>query len=261
MCRRAMSGSASRPNAYFVLVQNLKIVPHNPFAAQRGLCIACRFSFRLTGSVMKTSLRILLSIIAGTALLFAAGYVWLIFSLPRKEDFADLVEPRVAQISDTTVLRVNFDGDANKVIQEAFDRLFKVYYRLDGVPKRSPAPLARYEGLAEVQDYSDTAHLKKIPWKGFVAVPVPEGTRLPEDVTFASIEKMDYGAVAEIVHFGSYETEHPTIQKLHSFIKQHGYVISGLHEEVYHKGPGMPLPINPSDYITVIRYQIRKAGK
>lgn len=84
---------------------------------------------------------------------------------------------------------------------------------------------------------------------------------MPDDVSFASIEKIEYGTLAEIVHFGSYESEHPAIQKLHGFIGTQGYVIAGLHEEVYHKGPGMPIPLNPDDYITVIRYQIRKAGK
>lgn len=77
---------------------------------------------------------------------------------------------------------------------------------------------------------------------------------MPDDVSFASIEKIEYGTLAEIV-------QHPAIQKLHGFIGTQGYVIAGLHEEVYRKGPGMPIPLNPDDYITVIRYQIRKAGK
>ncbi len=63
--------------------------------------------------------------------------------------------------------------------------------------------------------------------------------------------------VCEIVHFGSYETEKEAIGKLQTFITDSGYIISGLHEEEYIKGPGMPFR-KPENYITIIRYQVSK---
>jgi effector-binding domain-containing protein len=209
---------------------------------------------------MRRTVTIIGLILLAAALTTGGAYIYFASHLPRREDFSHIIDPRITHMQDATVLRVDFEGDANRVIAEAFDALFKVYYRLDGVERGMSAqpPLARYEGLAEVKDFSDSAKLKKIPWKGFVAIPVPAGTILPRGIGSARIETMPYGTVAEIVHFGSYESEHPTIQKLHHYIDQQGYVISGLHEEVYCLGPGMPIPVKPEEYITIVRYQIRK---
>jgi effector-binding domain-containing protein len=104
--------------------------------------------------------------------------------------------------------------------------------------------------------------LKETAWKGFVAMPVPDTmTALSDDAKAdpypARLETLQYGLVAEIVHYGPYEDETPTIERLQQYITDQGYEIAGLHEEEYIKGPGMPFS-RPKDYITVIRYQVRK---
>ncbi len=211
---------------------------------------------------MKKVTGYILASTAAVLALLAGAYVFYQRSLPQKADFAGLVEPRISQMPDITILRADFEGDANTVISGAYDRLFKVYYRLDGVEKgpKAPPPLARYEGFASIKDFSNTEELKKLPWKGFVAIQVPDGTNLPADAASSGVrlDRLSYGTTAEIVHFGSYETEHPTIGRLHDYIKRSGYEISGLHEEQYYIGPGMPIPAKPENYITVIRYSVRK---
>lgn len=204
--------------------------------------------------------KIILGVVITLVTIVVGGYFYLRSSLPRKEDFANLVEPRISTMQEITVLRVDFNGDADTVIADAYTRLFSAYYKLEGVPKgSSPAPLARYENLANV-DFAHTEDLKKIPWKGFAAIQIPDQTNLNDAARAAgaTIEKLPYGEVAEIVHFGPYSTEHPTILKLHRFIESRGYKISGLHEEQYYKGPGMFIPVKPEDYITVVRYQISR---
>lgn len=183
---------------------------------------------------------------------------------PQKKDFIALENPRLLEKKDVKAIIVDFNGNPNTVIKEAYGKLFKVYFRLPGVPKGKGmrAPVARYEGFEELLGNATEEKLKDVTWKGFVAIPVPDLiTSLPEDAGKppypARLEKLSYGLVAEIAHFGPYETEKPAIERLQQYISDQGYQISGLHEEEYFKGPGNLL-IKPADYITVIRYQVRK---
>ena len=72
------------------------------------------------------------------------------------------------------------------------------------------------------------------------------------------VETWEYGKVGEILHIGSYTNEPPTVDKLHEYINNSGYEISGLHEEEYLKGPGMFGKGNPDKYYTIIRYPVSK---
>ncbi|MGD9200685.1 MAG: GyrI-like domain-containing protein, partial [Chitinispirillia bacterium] len=150
------------------------------------------------------------------------------------------------------------------VIKDAFGKLFKTYYRMKEVKKGpgQPAPVARYENIEEVMRQADGGDYKSIVWKGYVAIPLPPGINEVPDKADSEpypvhIKTLNYGTVAEIVHFGPYEKEQPVIGKLLGFINNQGYEICGLHEEEYIKGPGMPF-VSPENYITIIRYQVRK---
>jgi hypothetical protein len=100
-----------------------------------------------------------------------------------------------------------------------------------------------------------------VPWRGFVAIPVPdEVSSLSEEARAEPyplrLQRLEYGTVAEIVHFGPYDEETPAIRKLVAYIDQQGYEIADLHEEEYIRGPGLPF-VSPRRYITIIRYRIR----
>lgn len=207
---------------------------------------------------------VILIIIAVLLILAVCGIIFIRVSLPKKEAFAQLKEPRIINKEDVKVLKVDFDGDANVVIKAAYGKLFSVYYGLKNVPKgkSQAAPLARYEGFDNLLDSVVEEKLKEIPWKGFVAIPVPDSiTSLSEKATSSPypvrLEMLQYGMVAEIVHFGPYEEEKPAIDRLKQFITDQGYEIAGDHEEEYIVGPGMPF-VGTKDYITIIRYQVRK---
>ena len=58
----------------------------------------------------------------------------------------------------------------------------------------------------------------------------------------ATIEEWKYGEV---------------IEKLHKFIKDKGYKITGPHEEEYIRGPELIFR-SPKNYMTIIRYEVRK---
>jgi hypothetical protein len=81
-------------------------------------------------------------------------------------------------------------------------------------------------------------------------------TALPAGLQGVKIDIWKYGEVAEILHLGSYAAETATIETLHRFIQDRGYVIAGLHEEEYLVGPGMGA--QPAAFRTIIRYQVKK---
>ena len=59
------------------------------------------------------------------------------------------------------------------------------------------------------------------------------------------------GRYAQILHIGTYNSEKPTIKKLHAFVKQQKFVLAGPHEEVYLSRPGPKAK-------TIIRYAVKK---
>ncbi len=165
-----------------------------------------------------------------------------------------LKEPRITNMPDQKMLEVQAAGDPNVVAKDAFELLFKIYYKIPGVPKEIKAPRARWAGDPKV----------KSSWTGYYALPVPGGTASfpavdPKPGYKVELKTWEYEDVAEILHIGPYSEETPTIEKLHQFIRQQGYAIAGYHEEEYVKGPGMFLKGDPKKYYTIIRYRVRKS--
>jgi hypothetical protein len=137
-------------------------------------------------------------------------------------------------------------GDPNTAGQAAFGLLFKTFFSLPGV--QMAPPRARWSG-----DFAAA----KDSWTGFYALPLPVTvTALPAGLQGVKIDIWKYGEVAEILHLGSYAAETATIETLHRFIQDRGYVIAGLHEEEYLVGPGMGA--QPAAFRTIIRYQVKK---
>ena len=179
---------------------------------------------------------------------------------PSLADVGHLRVPRITTLPAQKVLLVVTKGDPNVVGKRAFGRLMGVYFRLKDAPKGGPGfkpPRARW-ALDPATPPSE--------WVGQYAIPVPQSvTSVPESDSRAGlrveIATWDYGEVAEVLHVGPYAAEQPTIEQLKQFIEQSGYEVAGDHEEEYLKGPGMLLRGNPKDYLTIIRYAVRrKAG-
>lgn len=199
----------------------------------------------------------LLLILIILVIVFGIIYVVFLFSGPKKKDFNHLVEPRIVKKENVRALVADFDGDFNNVLKEAFGKLFKKYFSLKDVPKgpKMPATFARYENFDKNLELTQE-NIKDMPWKGYVAIPIDDVIEV-SDGGGVKVKTVDYGLVAEIVHFGAYDKETENINKLKKFIEDEGYEISGLHEEEYIKGPGW-LYRPKSSYITIIRYQVKK---
>jgi hypothetical protein len=63
------------------------------------------------------------------------------------------------------------------------------------------------------------------------------------------------GPAAQITHIGSYESEGPTIAKLHTWILDNGYELTGKHHEIYLNDPGRTAPDKVK---TIIRQPIKE---
>jgi hypothetical protein len=193
-----------------------------------------------------SSIAVVLFLIIAAVYFFSQG--------PDLTQYESLKTPRITNMATQKMIVVVAQGDPNRVAKDAFGLLFKTYYRIPGVSKKmKQAPRARWTG--DVKDKSS--------WTGYYGLPVPaDVAALPEQDGAtglkAELATWEYGDVAEILHIGPYGEETPAIEKLHEFIRQHGYEIIGPHEEEYVKGPGMFFKGDPKNYYTIIRYRIRK---
>ncbi len=137
--------------------------------------------------------------------------------------------------------------------------MFQLYYTMKETAKGPLPPVPRARWPVSLDQ-------PKSEWTGFYALPVPDKiTELPEDKSGpelkAGLTVWEYGEVAEILHVGPYDKEAPAIKRLKDFIREKGYEAVGGHEEEYIKGPTMFSKGNPAEYITILRYRVKKSDK
>ncbi len=196
--------------------------------------------------------KITIAVVTSLVIVVAGVVAYLAMSGPSATDFAHLEEPRIVLMADEKMLVVEAKGDPNVVGGDAFGLMLQLYYATDDAGYMQAAPRARWPVDLE-SDKSD--------WVGQYGMPVSHATtNVPDhdavEGLTVSLATWSYGEVAEVLHVGPYDQETPTIDRLKAHIAQEGYVISGIHEEEYLKGPGMFLSGNPDDYLTIIRYRV-----
>jgi len=178
---------------------------------------------------------------------------------PALRDVAHLQTPQILKMGSQKVLLVRAKGDPNAVGKGAFGLLIKTYFRLKGVPKGGPSfkpPRARWPIDADTPPDE---------WMGLYAMPVPEtvtevGEGATKDGLTVELVTWEYGEVAQILHVGRWDQELADTETLKSFVRSQGYEIVGLHEEEYLKGPGFLFAGNRDNYLTLIRYPVKKAA-
>ncbi len=190
---------------------------------------------------------ILLAIVYGIYATFMSG--------PSESVYAEYVEPGIYNLVDIKVIKIKMTGSPENVAGEAIGLLFSAYYKIPEVAKGlPPAPRARWFTLSE--EPLDT-------WKSEFAMPLPDAVESLPFEQSGEFEKVElgvweYGPTAVILHKGAYDAEEPTVNGLTDFIQAEGYEIIGPHEEDYVKGPMPFLFRSPDDYLTLIRYRVKK---
>ena len=169
-----------------------------------------------------------------------------------------LYKPSVKEVKIVEVPQMNFlmiDGDGgpnHPTFQNAIEVLFPLSYTLKFMIKKSDIGIdygvLPLEGLWWADDMSSFIKDKKDDWKWTLMIMQPElitnemvveavnqvrVKKNPTSLPLVRFESINEGKVAQIMHIGPFSEEGPTVQKLHSFIKDSGKKIIGKHHEVY----------------------------
>jgi len=169
---------------------------------------------------------------------------------PRK---SKKLEPEIVEMPPQKMAVVSGKGTPEKVFTELMPALYGSVFTLKFDLKKKGLPTFKVSGLRARYPSIDVA--AKEGWEHIIGLPIPDDTTaLPQKVADVKvgIETWQYGTVAQILHLGSYSEEGPSIERLHRFIEESGYEITGPHEEEYLTRPDAKI------VKTIIRYEVRK---
>jgi hypothetical protein len=151
-------------------------------------------------------------------------------------------------------LMVDGRGDPNRApsFQEAVEALYAVSYHLKFMVKRSESALdygvMPLEGLWWTEDMSAFSVDDKSRWEWTIMIMQPDFvSREQVDSAVSEVgrkkdlpalqkirfEVFEEGKAAQIMHIGPFAGEGPTVEKVHDFIEERGFVRRGKHHEVY----------------------------
>jgi hypothetical protein len=164
----------------------------------------------------------------------------------------EFIEPKIIEIPSQMMAVVTTIGDPNAIAEAGMKALYGAVYKL----KFSLKKLGVEYKVEPLRARWPDAHLvSKDKWTGNWAIPIPESTEsLIQKVPAypVRIEKWQYGNLAQILHLGPFATEGPTVARLHEFITDSGWKISGTHEEHY------LTRMDAKEQRTLIRYPVIK---
>ena len=203
--------------------------------------------------------------------------------LDLKKTWKDLYNPSAKEVSVVEVppfhfLMIDGTGDPNisADYQAAIEALYALSYTLKFAVKKAGTldyTVMPLEGLWWVEGEAPFTLEDKSAWKWRAMILQPEvinvglvdeALRQARKKTPSPVlEKVRFevyaeGLAAQVMHIGPYAAEGPTIEALHRFIAEQGYVPNGKHHEIYLSDPRRTAPEKNR---TIIRQPIRKAPR
>jgi hypothetical protein len=178
-----------------------------------------------------------------------------------KKALKEFYNPALGQIAVVDVPAMNFimvdgagDPNTSQEYQDAIEALYSISYPIKFMIKKEKSidyGVMPLEGLWWTDDMTQFSQDDKSNWKWTAMIMQPE--YVSEDVFerareqavkkkgLASLSKTRFGSLAEglsvqTMFIGPFAEEGPTIQKLHKYIKDNGYIIDGTlqkHHEIY----------------------------
>lgn len=206
------------------------------------------------------------------------------------KEFKDLYlpsnKPMIIDVPEMTFFAVDGKGDPNTSIE--YKNAMEILYGLTFTIKMSKMNRTQPEGYFEykvppleglwwfdVKEMDELGYLEKdkfywtsmIRQPEFVTMEVFEWAKdillkkKPEiDLSKAQYKTFTEGTCAQIMHYGPYDNEQESINKLQQFINENGYIVdfsdTRKHHELYINNPQRTKPENLK---TVIRYPVKKA--
>ncbi len=171
-------------------------------------------------------------------------------------------EPVLVDVPEMSFLMVDGQGDPNTTPEyaKALNALYAVSYEVKFAVKRSGSvdfKVMPLEGLWWSDRMSDFTQGRREGWKwtmmiaqppvvtaGLVGEAIAESARKKDLPALDGLvfQRFDEGLCAQIMHVGQYSAEGPTIERLHGFIVEQGYSLSGKHHEIYLGDPRRAAP-------------------
>ena len=185
--------------------------------------------------------------------------------------------PLIIQVPPMRFLMVNGAGDPNtsQDYQDAVEALYSVSYTIKFMMKHehgldySVMPLeGLWWGTPLGQTRFSAADKNKFRWTAMIMQPdfvTPDllhggmyqaaTKKKLTAIDKLRVETFEEGLVVQIMYFGSFDNEGPTIERLHQYAYNQGYGLSGKHHEIYLNDPRRTAPGKRK---TVLRQPIKK---
>jgi hypothetical protein len=106
-----------------------------------------------------------------------------------------------------------------------------------GLPEEPPRSAWRWQAMLAVPGFVTEAMLAKVRRDVLAKKSLPM-------VRKVRLKTWKEGLCAQVLHVGPYAAERPTIERLHEFIREHGYRPTGRHHEIYLSDPRRTSPKN-----------------
>lgn len=162
--------------------------------------------------------------------------------------------PVLVEVPELNFIMIDGAGDPNnsEQFQQAVEALFSVSYSLKFLIKKGPLAIdygvLPLEGVWWADDMSAFTTGDKAAWKWTLMIMQPEyiTRELLEQATAQvskkkglpgldrlRLESFREGLSVQLLHVGPFSEEGPTIQRLHLYIEENGYLRRGRHREIY----------------------------
>jgi hypothetical protein len=180
------------------------------------------------------------------------------FKRELRELYAPTREPSLVEVPDLAFLMVDGHGDPNAApeFSEAIEALYTVAYAAKFAIKRAPQGIdyrvMPLEGVFWAADMSTFATGERSAWDWTLMIMQPDQVtpevfgeaqaaasekKSLDEIGRMRLEAFAEGLAAQVLHIGPYAAEGPTIQRLHAFIAEQGYELTGKHHEIYLSDP------------------------
>jgi hypothetical protein len=181
--------------------------------------------------------------------------------------------PTIVEVPSLTFLTLDGRGDPNTGADypAAVQALYTLSYGVKFAIKRAlglQVKVSPLEGFwwAEDMDAFRVDDRSAWQWTAAIRQPVELTRELLDDVAAevarsknvpaaeaVRLAELTEGLCAQVLHVGPYSAEAPTIARLHGFIAEHGYALTGKHHEIY---LGDPRRAAPEKLRTIIRQPV-----
>jgi hypothetical protein len=186
-------------------------------------------------------------------------------------------QPELVRVPSTSFLMIDGHGDPNtsEAYRDAIAALYATSYTLKFAIKREAGldykvgPLECLWWAGDMAEFT-TGHKAGWSWSAMIAQPeevtpqrlaaaLEELHRKKKDLPGLNkmrLERLEEGLCGQVLHIGPFSAEGPTIERLHAFIRSHGYDFDGRrqkHHEIYTSDPRRSAP---AKWRTIIRQPV-----